>query len=86
MLHLWLFPVLAVVVVFVCVLYYVLHRHGGDGVRTEGQCVLNRDGEANAEEKSNLGAKTDYLFIRTPPGNQPIRWTKPGQQNENSNI
>ena len=86
MLHLWLLPALAVVVMFVCVLYYILHRHGGDGTRTEGQCVLNRDGEMDAEEKSNLGAKTDYRFIRTPPGYQPIAGTNPRQQNDNSNI
>ena len=82
MLHLWLFPALAVLALFVLGLYYVLHRHGGDGVRREGHCLLNRDEEAEAGEGSGSGQGSAYLFIRTPPGYQAIRWTQEQEQNE----
>jgi len=85
MLHLWLFPALAVVVVFVCVLYYVLHKHGGDGTRTEGLCVLDREKEADAEEGLGEGGRDNYHFIRTPPGYQAIQWTKSQRENGTSN-
>jgi hypothetical protein len=84
MLHLWLFPALAVLALFVLGLYYVLHRHGGDGVRREGQCVLNRDEEAEVGESSGPRQGADYLFIRTPPGYQAIRWTQEQEQKESS--
>lgn len=85
MLHLWLIPALAAVAGFVCILYYVLQKHGGDGTRTEGVCVLDREKEADAEGESGEGGKNAYLFIRPPPGYQAIQWTKsqPGNGSPN---
>jgi hypothetical protein len=84
MLHLWLIPALAAVAGFVCVLYYVLHKHGGDGTRTEGLCVSDRGKETDAEGELGEGGKNAYLFIRTPPGYQAIQWTKSQPKNGSS--
>lgn len=85
MLHLWLFPAVAVVVAFVCILYYVLHKHGGDGTRTEGMCVSDQGKETDGEGELGEGGRKAYLFIRTPPGYQAIQWTKSPPENGNSN-
>ncbi len=45
MLHWWLLPALAVLVVVLWTFYLVLKSRGGSGVRTEGKTVLDKPTE-----------------------------------------
>ena len=42
MLHLWLVPLLIVLVLIVAILYLAVRNKGGGGVRTEGRTVHDR--------------------------------------------
>ena len=39
MLHIWLIPILVLLVVIVAILYLAIRTKGGSGVRTEGRTV-----------------------------------------------
>jgi len=42
MLHLWLIPLLVIVVVLVGAFYLVIRSQGGSGARVEGQILLDK--------------------------------------------
>ena len=45
MLHIWLIPVLAILVLAVGLFYLALRVKGGSGVRTDGRTVVDKPGE-----------------------------------------
>ena len=45
MLHVWLIPALAILVVVLAVFYLIVRLTGGSGVRTEGRTLVHKPGE-----------------------------------------
>jgi hypothetical protein len=45
MLHIWLIPALAVLILLLSGLYLLIRFKGGSGVRTEGKTMLDKPGE-----------------------------------------
>ena len=47
MLHVWLIPMLLILLVILVVFYLVVRAQGGSGARTEGRTLLDKPDEEN---------------------------------------
>ena len=45
MLHVWLMPLLVILLVVICAFYLLMKSRGGTGVRTEGRTVVDKPAE-----------------------------------------
>ena len=50
MLHIWLIPVLLVLLLLLGVFYLIIRGTGGSGVRTEGRTVVDQPGDEPTDD------------------------------------
>jgi quinol-cytochrome oxidoreductase complex cytochrome b subunit len=51
-LHFWLIPVVAILAVLIGILFLVIHRAGGSGIRSEGRTLRDEPDEKKEEPKA----------------------------------
>jgi hypothetical protein len=52
-LHFWLIPLLAIVVIAIVAFFYAMKLKGGSGVRTEGRTVVDKPVEDDVDSVKN---------------------------------